>query len=702
MGIMSFLRNRMGYILIGMIALALLLFIAMDMSRFGSSMFRDDNTVIGEVAGQTLADSDFNSRVKQLTAMFEEQSHQSELPPQYTSYIQETAWQRMVSDAIMNREMDKLGLTVGTDETKDMISGNNPNPQIVQAFQGSDGQLDRARLNQFLSRVSQAPANDPTFIRWNDFLKQIVDQKRNEKYLSLVMNGLYINSLDAKDDYDAKNKLVNLKYVRLDYSSIPDNKVSLSDDDYQNYYNEHKQEFDNPEETRTLQYVSFNAAPSKGDSLAVKDSIEKLIPAFKAAKDDSTFVAMNADTKDQLLWKHKGQLDPKIDSLMLNAAPGFVYGPYISNGAFNIAKLVASQIGPDSVKARHILLPVTSSLSATQKTADSIKQIIQSGKATFAEMAQKYSVDKGSAEKGGELGTFGRGAMVPQFEDAAFNGKKGEIKTVVSQYGVHIIEIEDQKGSQKVVKVAVVDKKLAASSATQSAAYSKAQAFLGSVNDNDNFATEAAKEKLSVLPAQDVPAMSPSLGTLQNARELVRWAFKAKVGDITDQVYTVGDQYIIAQLTGIKEKGILPLDEIKAQIKPMVIVKVKARMLSDKLKAAENGTASLSQLAQKVGAAVVPLQNIVFANPIVPSGGAEYKLIGAAFGSQPGKLSAPLEGTAGVYVFSVDGFVKPAPLTNVVREQQQMSQMLGQRAEQMIFMALKDKANVKDYRSKFL
>lgn len=701
MGIMSFLRNRMGYILIGMIALALLLFIAMDMSRFGSSMLRDDNTVVGEVAGQTLADSDYNNKVKELTAMFEEQSHQTELPAQYTSYIQETAWQRMVSDAIMNHEMDKLGLTVGTAETSDLIQGNNPNPQIVQAFQGANGQVDRSKLNQFLSRISQAKDNDPTFIRWKAFVGQIVDQKRNEKYLSVVANGLYINSLDAKDDYEAKNKLVNLKYVRLDYSSIPDNKVSVSDDDYQNYYNDHKQEFDNPEEARTLQYVSFNAAPSKADSAAIKADIEKVIPEFKTTKDDSSFVAMNSETKEQLVWKHKGQLDPKIDSIMLNAAPGFVYGPYISNGAYKVAKLVAEQVGPDSVKARHILLQVTTSLAATQKTADSIKQIIQSGKSSFADMAKMYSVDKGSAEKGGELGTFARGSMVPQFEDAAFNGKKGEMKTVVSQYGVHIIEIEDQKGSQKVVKVAVVDKPLTASSATQSAAYSKAQGFLGAVGDN--FSGEAAKEKLAILPAQDLTAMASNLGTIPNAREVVRWAFKAKVGDVTDQVYTLGTQYIVAQLTVVKPKGILPLELVKNQIKPMVIVKVKAKMLEDKLKDAENGAASLPQVAQKVGAAVVPLQNIVFANPVIPAGGAEYKLIGSAFGtSKLNTLSAPIEGTAGVYVFSVDGFIKPAPLTNAVREQQQMGQMLSQRAEQMIFEALKDKANVKDYRSKFL
>jgi peptidyl-prolyl cis-trans isomerase D len=201
-------------------------------------------------------------------------------------------------------------------------------------------------------------------------------------------------------------------------------------------------------------------------------------------------VALNAETKTPIVWQHKGQMDPKIDSLMMNASPGFVYGPYLSNGSYKIAKLDATEIGPDSVKARHILIPAQAGLDQALKTADSLKQIIQSGKASFEQLAKIYSVDKGSAEKGGELGTFGRGAMVPAFEDAVFNGKKGDLKVITSQYGVHLIEIEDQKGSQKVVKVAIVDKPLIASSNTQTAAYSKAQAFLAAVNDN--FTTEAA------------------------------------------------------------------------------------------------------------------------------------------------------------------------------------------------------------------
>ena len=385
---------------------------------------------------------------------------------------------------------------------------------------------------------------------------------------------------------------------------------------------------------------------------------------------------------------------------MFNATKGFVFGPYLSGDGYRIAKLDSIVIGPDSVKARHILLPVTTGVAATLKTADSIKKLIEGGK-SFADMAKLYSTDKGSAEKGGELGTFGRGMMVPVFEDAVFSGKKGDIKIVTSQFGVHIIEIEDQKGSSKSVKVAIVDKKITASTTTQSAAYSKAQTLLG-VLTGDNFDQEAAKAGLKPQQGNDINGTATSFGTVANAREAVKWAFKADVGDLSNQVFTIGDQYIVARLTQIKPKGTLSLDDVKKQIAPQVLVYVKGKMLSDKMQAAVSESSNITQVSQKLGAPVTPLQNMVFANPVIPGSSAEYKVVGTVFGSQPGKLSKPVAGQTAVYVFAVDNFIKPQPLTNAVREKQAIGQAILQRSQEAIFDALKDKANVKDYRAKFL
>ncbi|MDB5025328.1 MAG: peptidylprolyl isomerase [Mucilaginibacter sp.] len=703
MGIMNFLRERMGKIVAIGIGVALFAFVGEEAIRQGSSFFHDDRNALGEVAGEKVAYDEFSKRLEQNTSQFKQQSGQSNLTAQFTNYLQENTWNQYVSQIILKKEIEKLGLSVGGDEAQAMVSGNNPNPQIVQAFGNPQtGQLDNTRLNAFLNNLKTMKADDPMRVQWTQFVSQMLEAKTSEKYMALVTNGLYVNALDAKDDYEAKNKLVNFKYVTLDYASIPDNKVTLTDDDYKSYYDDHQSEFKNKQELRSIEYVSFNAAPSKEDSAAIKEQAEKLVPALKSSTNDSLFVQVNAETKTPLVFKKKGQLgDPKLDTVMFGAQKGLVYGPYLSNGSYKLAKLVDSRVGPDSVKARHILLAATE--GGVQKAlakADSLKKLIEGGK-SFEDLAKTYSIDKNSGEKGGELGTFGRGAMIPVFEDAVFNGKKGDLKIVASQFGVHLIQIEDQKGSSQVVKVALVDKPITASAKTQSAAYSKAQAFLGALT-KDNFDAQVKKAGLTKKTAADINALAYGLPGLDNAREVVRWAFKADKGSFADQVYVVGDQYIIPTLTEIKPKGTLALDLVKKQIEPAVRNHVKAKQLADKLQAAENGSSTIDQVAQKAAAKVVPVQNVVFANPVIPGLSLEYKVIGSVFGSQANKLSKPVEGQHGVYVYVVDNFINPAPLTNAIREREQIGQALLQRSQGQIFDALKDKANVKDYRSKFL
>ncbi|WP_374950805.1 SurA N-terminal domain-containing protein [Mucilaginibacter sp.] len=702
MGIMGFLRERMGKILAGFIGLALLAFIAGEVLKSGSSFFKDSATEIGEVNGQAISYADFSKKLDASTQQFRQQSGQ-DITPQISSYLQETTWNTYLSQLLLKKEIDKLGITVGDAESQAMVSGANPDPQIARQFTDPQtGQFDKAKLNQFLAYLQSGKVDPAQITAWNDFLTQLFEAKKVQKYMSLVTNGLYVNSLDAKDDYLSKNKLVNFKYATLDYASIPDSKIKLIDDDYNTYYNDHKYEFKNAQELRGFHYVAFNAAPSKADSVAIKTQVDKLVGELKTTTNDSLFVQINSETKTPLTFVKKGALEPRLDSVMFSAEKGFVYGPYVANGSYKMAKLVDVKVGPDSVKARHILLnPATEGgVDKALAKADSLKKLIEAGK-PFGDLAKMYSIDKASGEKGGDLGTFGRGAMIPAFDDVVFTGKPGDIKIFTTQFGVHLVNIESQKGSSKVVKVAVVDKPLQASSKTQSAVYSKAQSFLSSLT-KDNFDEQAKKQNLAVRNAEDVSGTAASVPGLDAAREIVKWAFKAEKNDFSDQVFSVGDKYVVARLTTIKPKGTLPLDAVKKQIEPAVKNMIKAKELTAKFNSALNGATNIDQVAQKAGSRVVPVQNIVFANPVIPGAAAEYKLVGAIFGSQPNKLSKPVEGSQGIYVYSVDSFVNPAQLTNAVREKQQLGQALLQRSEGSILDALKDKGNVKDNRAKFL
>jgi len=698
MGIMSFLRNRAGVILVAAIGLAIIAFLIGDAVRFGGPMGMSNQTTVGEVAGEEIDIQSFNARVEQNSMNFRQQMGQSSLSPQMTSYIVENSWNQAVGEILMNKEIERLGLTVSRNELNDMISGKNPSPQVVQSFgDPQTGQINREQLNNFLTNIESQPASSPIRQQWGSFLLSLKQDRLSQKYFTLVRNSVYVTSLEAREDYAQRNKLADFDYVSLAYSTIPDDKAVPQNKDYQDYYNQHKNRFKNNEETRSFKYVLFDAAPTAADSAAVKKTIEELAEEFRKTSNDSLFVSINSETKAPIRYVKKGELDPALDELVFNASQGSVVGPVLSNGVYEMAKVLDSRMSPDSVKARHILINPASEggLDKAKAKADSIANLIRNGK-SFSELAAEYGTDA-SKDKGGDLGTFARGAMIPEFEEAVFNAKPGDLKVVTTQFGVHVVRIDSQKGSSRVVKAAVVDKPIVSSDKTQQEAYAKARTFLSAVSsDAGKFEEQAKKQGLQVLTADHI-AGSQQVPGLDNARELVRWVFKADEGDVADEIFELDSRYAVAKVTEIRKKGILPLEKVKNEIEPFVRNEVKARMLKEKFA----GVSSLQQAAQKAGSQVNSVQNVVFANPMIPGIGLESKVVGNVFGMQPGKLSKPIAGEQGVYLVSVKKFTNPAPLTNVYKQKQQMNQMLDQRVQGETFQALREKAEVKDYRVRF-
>ncbi|MFA6946061.1 MAG: peptidylprolyl isomerase, partial [Pedobacter sp.] len=545
------------------------------------------------------------------------------------------------------------------------------------------------------------PTSSPVSQQWTSFLLNIRENKLAQKYTNLIKNSLYVTTLEAREDYDQRNKLANFSFVNLDYASVPDNQVKLTDQDYSDYYNENKFRFKNSSEKRSFEYIVFDANPSKADSADVIAMVQKTAAEFKAAANDSLFVSINSETKLPVTYVRKGQLEPALDSAVFNASNGAFIGPLFINGVYKMAKVLDLKIGPDSVKASHILInpAAEGGLDKAKTKADSIRTLITKG-ASFAELASKFGTDA-SKDSGGDLGTFARGAMVPAFEEAVFNGNIGDLKVITTQFGVHVIKINSQIGSSRVAKVALVDKSLSTSNKTQQEAYSKATAFLSLAKNADSFDAEAKKAGYTKSLADNVVPTQSSIQGLDNPREMVRWVFGADKGDVSNQVFEIGNKFAVAKVIAVFAEGTLPLDQVKKEIEPMVIKRVKARNLIEKMEKALEGSKTIDQVAQKAGKPVTPVQKIVFANPVIPGLSQENKLVGTIFGSQPGKLSQPVEGDNGVFVFLLNGFSNPAPLTNAFKQKIQVSQGLAQRASGEAFKVLRDNSKIRDNRVKF-
>ncbi|MDQ8052867.1 MAG: SurA N-terminal domain-containing protein [Pedobacter sp.] len=688
------MRTRMGYFLVGGIAVVLALFVLEPLLQQGSA-FMGASNVVGTIEGEDVKYEDFNAKYDQTVNQYRSQYGVSN--PQIQAMALDQAWNAEIAEHLLTKEYARLGIIVSSTELYDLVNGANPSPLILQSFTNQQtGQFDK---NALLASLNARKTNPQLKQQWILLEDQIEKQVLQSKYDRLIRSSIYVTSLEANDDYTNRNKLANFSYVNLDYSSILDGGVKLTDADYQAYYDAHKGAFVNPTETRSLAYVSFSIKPTAADTAVIKAQVDKLAADFRTTPNDSLFAANNSDVKIPFVYLGKGKLDPAVDSVIFNLPAGSFYGPTLSGNSYKLIKVVSSRMSPDSVKASHILINPTTVGGEAQafKLADSLKKLVQGG-GNFAELAKKYSVD-GSKDNGGDLGTFDRYAnMVPEFLNAAFEGSTGDIKVVKTQFGVHVIKIDKQIGSSKVSKLAYIEKSLAPSSKTRDMAYKKAIAFKDEA-DSKNFEDLAKKKGYTVGVADNIKPTQGFAPGLDDPRALIRAAYKGDKDDVLPEVYKMTDAFVVAKLTAVKPKGQLSLEDVKKQIQPMVLNAAKAKILTAKFDKA--GAGSLEQVAQKVGKAVAPVQNIVFANPIIPGLAQENKVVGAIFGSQVGKVSKPIEGDRGVYVIRVDAFTNPAPMPNTFKQKETMLMGITQRAFGLAFSALQDKSDIKDNRVNF-
>ena len=293
------------------------------------------------------------------------------------------------------------------------------------------------------------------------------------------------------------------------------------------------------------------------------------------------------------------------------------------------------------------------------------------------------------------------GSLVKPFEDFIFNGKKGQTSIVTTQYGVHIVEIEDQKNISKAMQVAQIDRSFSPSSKTVQNSYSKATSFLGSLDAKDpqTLAVQARKIGTIVHSAEDIKGNDQSLQGLDNARKVIQWAFGKKPGDLSE-VFDLGNNFVVARLVSTRKKGAIPFEQVKRVVSADALKARKGDLLSTQLSDAQKSVPNLDGLAQKLGLTAVTTDSLSFENGAIGQNIEEPKLVGAAFGSALNKIGKPVIGDRGVYAFEVVAIHRLNITAGKTGNERIRSTFKSQAAGSAI-EALKNAANIQDNRSKF-
>lgn len=704
MSIIQSIRDRAAWIVVGAIALSLIAFIVQDALGRKSSLFGSSSS-IGSVNGTKISREDFQKKIDFYSKQNNGQIQQSQLVT--------GVWDMMVQQTIMDEQYKELGIDVTSNELGDILFGDNPPDWMKQAFTNKETGLFDANAAKKQFGDLKKRADDPQVQDLNTaYIDPAVEQGKMDKYRSLISGAIYIPKWMGEKLNADGNTIASASYVYVPYTSIADSAIKVSNDEIAAYINKHPKQFERNEETRTISYVSFNAAATAADSTEVKNQLNLQRNEFAAATDMKSFLSVKG-SQMEYYDSYIGRKDIKqassiTDSLLATPAGSF-YGPYDDNGNIVLARIISTRTIPDSASVRHILVATHQrdqqgnlfrmiDDSTAIHRLDSAIALIKAGK-SWDSVCVKYSDDPGSKNTGGVYKDFATGQMDEAFNDFAFTGAVGQSKTVHTQYGYHYVEILSQKGSQAGYKIAYLAKPVVPSSETENNASNAAAAFASKSHSAKEFNDNAAKEKLTVLPAMEFKKMDYQVQGLGESRELIKWAYENNAGAVSEPM-NIGDKYVVALITAINNKGVASAESAKMSVEPLVKSEKKAQIIiNTRIKGS-----TLEDIARNAGVAVKNADSTSFAAySFGEDGGAEPKVIGVIFNKQiQGKVSSPIAGNTGVYVIKGLSISAASNLgSNAESLRAQLAQALKQQAGYQIINTLKDAADIDDNRSEF-
>ncbi|MFZ1688573.1 MAG: peptidylprolyl isomerase [Flavobacteriales bacterium] len=696
MAVIGSIRKR-GGLIVFFVGGALVLFILSALFENSQGYGRADQT-IGDVGGSEMSLKEFSMRVENeansLRNDFGQQVDNAQM-----EQLRNRLWNEMVKERLMMPQIEAAGFgsTLTKSEYDDIRFGDNVLPDFKNQpnFQKPDGSVNPEALKNYFKNVfEQAPV-------YHEIQKdRLVHERLYTKYNTLVKKSVFVNSAQARDEFAAANRKATFNFIAKRYDSEADSLYIPNEEEIKRYYNEHKDERKNRQlASRSFEYVLFEVKPSDEDIKAMEKDMNELKSDLEKSTNDSAFVMANADTKNAAPVAYTaGTADAITDSLILKADTGAVVGPYRDGENWKLVKVV-ELAKVEEARVRHILLSTQGkSPEETEKIkqrADSILAVVKKNKGKFEEMVTKYTEDPGSKSTGGVYEWFDRKRMVPEFTTASFDEKVGATTIAKTTYGFHIVEVLGQRDRDE-RRILTVDRKARPSGDTFKKRFKEANTFRGNLADSAAFHKAAKDLGVEVRNVAELRPDMRYVPGLQEPYQLITWANNAEVGNVSN-VLTIGDNHVVAILTGIKKEGAPELEDVREKF---TVEATKQKKAAAWMKNME-GKTDLSALGTELGLSATTATDLLLNASAIPGGYSENELIGTIFSLQDGSTSKPLKGDQGVYVVQMTTNLPAPEATDVSAEKASIKQRTEGRVEGTMFNALKEAAGVKDERGKF-
>ncbi len=705
MAILENIRKRTT-ILILIIGLALFAFVISGIFTSNGFSGGKVGSSVGEINGQEIPIDAFRKKV--------ERASRNSGPTASSMQLVNGVWNQIERNTILDQQIASLGIDIEQDQIIEVIKsspGLSQNPQ----FLNENGFFDEGKFRDFILELKlNAPAQ---YEDWLQDEESIIESAKQQAYFNLVRAGLGATLKEGELDYKLANDKVDIRYVRVPFTAIPDSTIAVSKSEIEAYIKNHEKKY-TQEESRSIQFVYFEETPSDSDVAAIEAAINGLlddtveyiedkdatdtIPGFMNTKDVAAFLDRHSDTKFDTIFRAKNELPARFADSLMMLSVGELFGPYRDGDTFKVSRMMAKKPN-GSVKASHILITyegaeranaaVTRSKEEAEKKAKEVLAEAKKADAVFAQLARDNS-DGPSAPRGGDLGYFQEGVMTPKFNDFAFGNPVGFIGLVETEFGYHIVKVDDKRD---LVQLATLARDIEPSEETINTLFTDATKFEMAVTDTDKSFDELARENdYAVRPVNKIKAMDENLPGLGMQRRIVQWAFNddTKLGDI--RRFDVNDGYAVVQLTATYKKGLMAAEDASVTVLPLLRKEKKAAKIK-----ADNSGKSMEDLASSNNTAVSTATALTVKSPTIPGAGREPLVVGTAFSMESGSTSKMIVGETGVFMIEVIKKEEAPALDNYSTYANALQASNAAKVGSSVFNALKEKADIEDNRAVF-
>ncbi len=663
------IRNH-GVILLVIVGLAMLAFILGDFLNSGSSFFNRSRENVGTIAGHDVHYTEYEAAKDQLTEVYKIETGRNDFDEELSVQIRNQVWQMMLMDYTLRAEGKKIGMDVTADELSELCIGQHPHEIITgrRAFYDATGQFNRDYLVRFLASLEQQPETNEQeanlkqaktyWMYWEHAVRLTYMQ---EKYTTLLQNLIKANSIDAKYAFDANHESVNVEYVLQHCFNVADSLVNVSNKDIKKLYAQHKKEYKQTP-NRAIAYICFNIEPSEADFQATEKLMKDIEEEFKTTDDVAMVVNMNSD----IMYDGRDYSEATIPAQYKefafgqNAKAGATTELAFADDTYSMARIM--QVGynmPDSVCLKAI---------AAQEGQEDV-----------------------------ELGWYTADALNKNIAEPAFAGKRGQRFTVAQGLGEQTFEIVDISKPTPKAKVAILERKVTPSSKTISIIYNNAKQFIVNNNNEEAFRNAASEAGMPVMPQYNLTKNTEKIGDLKASRPIVRWAFDAKEGQVSD-VFECGNQFIVAVLTEANDGEYRSMESVRSELTAEAMINKKAEYIIKQLK----GVNTLEEAADVLGRPIETAENVSLGGYRFGSAvGNDPAAIGTAITLEEGEVSAPVKGRSGVYMIKGGAKTVAPGEFDAASEKQQLEARNAYTIPYQAIGLLQEKAEIVDNRANF-